>query len=132
MESNLLRSLPTCLLPFVRLSQRLIETRFAHPASLAAVALRKSVSTGRAPELDSGRRLTLTVGMDRGSFRSAPNALLAENLLALDADASHAHPRSMPKNWVGFAIATETAHGNGSVEARGQATVTIRAAIAAS
>ena len=74
----------------------------------------------------------MTVGMERDSFRSAPNALLAEDFLALHADASHAHRRVVPKNWVGLAIAGEVPNENRSVNASEQTTVTIRVAIAAS
>lgn len=112
--------------------QRRIEARLAHPASLATVALCKSVSTGWTLELDSGRRLTLTVGMERGSFCPAPKALLAENLLALHADANHAHTRIVPKKWAGLGIAAETANGSESVDASERTAVTIRVAIAAS
>jgi len=70
--------------------------------------------------------------MERGSFRSAPTTLLAEDLLALHAEACHAHRRTVLKNWVGFAIASEVPNEDRSVNASEQTTVTIRAAIAAS
>jgi len=124
--------LPACRLPLMRIPHRRFEARLAHAASLAAVALRKSVSTGRAPELDSSRRVTLRVGLERGSFRSAPNAFLAEEFVALHAHTGHDCPQMSRKNWVGLAIAAKTANGNGGVNARGRTTDRISVAIAAS
>lgn len=89
---DFLFSLSARVLPFVRDSQRVIETRFAQATSHAAFALRESVSAGRAPEPNSGRRVTFTVGMERDSFRPAPDALFAKGLLALRTHTGHEHP----------------------------------------
>jgi len=86
-------SSPARLLPLVRLSQRRIEARLAHAARLAALALREPMAARRALELNSGRRATLTAGMERDSFRPALGALLAEGLVALHAHTGHERPR---------------------------------------
>jgi len=125
-------SSPARLLPLVRLSQRRIEARLAHAASLAALALREPMAAAGALELNSGRRVTLGVRTERGGFRPATDAFLAEDLLALHAHAGHERPRMGRKDWAGFAIAAETASGNRSANARGQTTDRIRVAIAAS
>jgi hypothetical protein len=87
---------PFCCL--CAIPQRRVEARLAHTTSLAAVTLRKSVSTGRAPELDPSCRVTLSVGMERGSFRPASHALLAEDLLALHTHTGHDRPQMCRKN----------------------------------
>jgi hypothetical protein len=79
-----------------------------------------------------GMIVRMSVGVNGDGLHSASHALLAENLLALHAHAGQERPRMVPKNWVGLGIAAETANGSGSVNAREQTTVTIRAAIAAS
>ena len=124
--------MPARLLLLVRLSQRLIETLLAHAARLTALAFCELVTAGRAPKLNSGRKVTLSVGMEGNSFRSASHAFLAEDLLALHADAGQERPRMGRKKCVGFAIAAEAANRNRSVNVGGRTTVTIRAAIAAS
>lgn len=72
------------------------------------------------------------VDADRDGFRPAPDALLAEDLLALHAHARHEHTRMWPKKWMGLGIAAETANGNSNANARGRTTGRICAAKAAS
>jgi len=122
-------SLPAHLLVLVRLSQCFIKACFAHAARLATLALGESMRARWAPELDSGRRATLSVGINWGSFRPALYTFLAEDVLALHAYTCHERPRMGRKNWVGLVIAAETANGNRSANARGQAAVTIRVAM---
>ena len=71
----------------------------------------------------------MTVGINWGSFRPASHALLAEDVLALHAHTRHERPRMGRKNWVGFAIAAETANGDRSANASVQTTDTIRIAM---
>jgi len=82
----------------VRLSQHRIEARLAHAASFAALALGEPMSARGAPELDSGRRVTLSVGINLGSFRPALWTFLAEHFLALHAHTGHERPRMGRKN----------------------------------
>jgi hypothetical protein len=119
-------------MPLVRLLQSLIEAWLAHAARLAALTLREPMAAGSAPELSSGRRVTLSARRELGGFRPAPLAFLAEDFLALHAHTRHDHPRIERKNRFGLAIAAETADENRSVNVAGQTTATIRVAIAAS
>lgn len=91
-------SLPARLLLLVRLSQRLIEAWFAHAARLATLALGEPMSARWARELVSGRRVTLSVGINRGSFCPALYTFLAENFLTLHAHTCHERPRMGRKN----------------------------------
>jgi len=113
----------------VRLSQRRIEALLAHAARLAALAPREPMAARRALELSSGRRMTLSAEVERRSFRPAPHAFFAKDLLTLHADSGHERPRLERKNWAGFVIAAETGNGNRSANARGRTTVTIRIAM---
>jgi hypothetical protein len=51
-----------------------------------------------APELGSGRRVTVSVGINWGSFRPALLTLLAKQFLALHAHTRHERPRMGRKN----------------------------------
>lgn len=123
-------SSPARLLLLVRLSQRRIEARLAHAACLATLALSEAVAAGMALEFLPTMSVRLLVGVDGDSLRPAADALLAEDFLALHAHTGHERPRMGRTNRVGLAIAAETT--NGSENARGQTTATIRVAIAAS
>src|SRR5271168_3404149 len=90
-------SSPARLLLLVRLSQRLIEACFAHAARLATFASGEAMAARWAPEPDSGRRVTLSVGINRGSFRPALYTFLAEDILALHAHTRHERPRTERK-----------------------------------
>jgi len=103
----------------VRHSQRRIEARLAHAASLAAFPLGEANAAREALKILSGMSVRLSVGVDGDSLRPASHALLAENLLALHAETGHEHPRAARKNWVRLAIDAEIANENGSVNARG-------------
>ncbi len=116
----------------MRFSQHRIETLLAHAACLATLALGEPMSARWALELDSGRRVTLSIGINWGSFRPALNALLAEDVLALHAHTGHERPRMGRKKRVGLAIAGEVPNERRSVDESEQTTVTIRLAIAAS
>ena len=91
-------SLPARLLVLERLSQRLIKACFAHAARLATLALGEPMSARWAPEIDSGRRVTLSVGINWGSFRPALYTFLAEDVLALHTHTGHERPRMGRKN----------------------------------
>ena len=51
-----------------------------------------------ARELNSGRMVTLSVGINWGSFRPALYTFLAEDVHALHADSGHKRPRMGRKN----------------------------------
>ncbi len=90
--------MPARLLLLVRLSQRLIEACFARAARLATFASGEAMAARWAPELDSVRRVTLSVGINRDSFRPALSTFLAEDVLALHAHTSHERSRMGRKN----------------------------------
>lgn len=82
------------LLLLVRLSQHRIEALLAHAARLAALALGEPMSARWARELDSGRRVTLSIGINWGSFRPAPDALFSEK----PAGTARTHASRAPPN----------------------------------
>ena len=82
----------------VRLSQCLIKALLAHSPSLAAFASGEAMAARWAPELVSGRRVTLSVGINQGSLCPALYTFLAEDVLALHAHTRHKRPRIGRKN----------------------------------
>ena len=103
----------------MRIPQRRFEARLAHAARLTAFPSGEAMAAREALKILPGMSVRLNVGVNRDSLRPASHALLAEQFLALHADASHAHPRIVPKNCVGVAIAGETANGDEGVNAKG-------------
>jgi hypothetical protein len=71
----------------VRLWQRRIEARLAHAARLAAFPSGEATAAREAFKILPSRSIRLSVGVNEDSFRPALYTFLAEDLLALHADA---------------------------------------------
>jgi len=72
----------------MRVPQLSVKARLAHSACCAAIALRKTVTTGWTIENRAGHG----VGIGDDYFRPAPNTLLTDDLVAPDAESGHSPP----------------------------------------
>jgi len=73
----------------VGIPQLRVKTRLAHSARFAAITLRKPMTTGWTIENCAAHCMGIR---DGNCFRSAPDALLTDDLVAPDAESGHPPP----------------------------------------